>query len=143
MDMETLARTLRASGLRLTRQRRLVYELLVRSHEHLDAGKLFERVRRRAPGISLATVYRTMTLFRQMGLVKALPLGESHRHFEPASETGHHHMVCSGCGRVIEFEAPELGPVLTKLGSTGWVVGAIELCVIGTCPDCRQAEHRS
>lgn len=141
--MEQLAQALRASGLRLTRQRRLVYELLVRSHEHLDAGKLFERVRRRAPGISLATVYRTMTLFRQMGLVKALPLGEAHRHFEPVSGTGHHHMVCSGCGRVIEFDAPELGPVLAKLEGTGWAVGTVEFCVTGTCPSCRQAERRS
>jgi Fe2+ or Zn2+ uptake regulation protein len=120
----------------MTRQRRVIYESLVQAGRHVDANDLFEQVRKRYPGISLATVYRTVAVLKAVGLVKALPLGEGHQHFEPASDTVHYHLLCTACGRVMEFNPAEVAGAVAGLVESGWHIEGVEFFVKGRCPKC-------
>ena len=101
-----LRETLHTSGRRLTRQRRLVLRVLEESREHLDAERLYDLATSLDPNISLATVYRTLAILKEMGLVEEHRLGEGHAHFEATRSTPHYHFTCTACGRVNEFDVP-------------------------------------
>ncbi len=136
MSQAQLEIVLRSGGFRMTPQRRVIYESLMEAGCHVDANDLFERVRKRHPGISLATVYRTVALLKAVGLVKALPLGEAHQHFEPAGDPAHYHLVCTKCGQVMEFNPVEVAAALARLVESGWRIEAVEFFVRGICPEC-------
>ena len=141
MSEETFADTVRASGHRMTRQRRLVLTVLKESHEHLDAGAIHERARASDPNISLATVYRTLALLKEIGLVNEHRLGEGHTHYEAAQGQPHYHFTCLGCGRVIEFDAPQVAEVIRQLSDReGVEVVDVHLFLRGYCADCRKGE---
>lgn len=137
MAGEVLLESLRANGVRVTRQRRAVLQVLQESDGHLDAEAVHDRVRARDPRISLATVYRTLALLKGAGLVEEHRLGESHAHFEAAQETPHYHFTCLRCGRVIEFDAPEVTRVVRRLGEQeGIEIVETHLSLTGYCAGC-------
>ena len=131
--------TIRTHGRRLTRQRKLVLEILEGSQEHLDAADLYQQAKARDSNISLATVYRTLTLLKEAGLVQEHQLGENHAHFETTQPTPHYHFTCLKCGRVIEFEAPQVMDVARKLSeSKGMQITNMRLLFSGYCSECRE-----
>jgi Fur family ferric uptake transcriptional regulator len=103
---QRLEEGLRASGRRLTKQRRAIVQALAEGGGHLDAGALYDRVRARDPSVSLATVYRSLAVLVEIGLVREHRLGEDHSHYEMIAGTPHYHFTCLHCGRVIEFDTP-------------------------------------
>jgi Fe2+ or Zn2+ uptake regulation protein len=126
------------AGRRLTSQRRLVLDVLKRSDEHLEADAIHDRAKRRAPGLSLATVYRTLALLKEMGLVEEHRLGEGHSHYEAVQEEPHYHFTCRRCGKVIEFDTPLVAEVRRELcDREGVQVTQSHLYFIGYCPDCQ------
>jgi Fe2+ or Zn2+ uptake regulation protein len=132
-----------ASGRRLTSQRRLVLGLLEECGEHLDAETLFVRAKKRDSGISLATVYRTLAVLKEMGLVVEHRLGEEHGHYEAVREEPHYHFICLGCGRVIEFDAPLVGRIEREVSEREGVrVTDAHLRMSGYCAQC-QADRKS
>ncbi|MBN1145696.1 MAG: transcriptional repressor [Anaerolineales bacterium] len=141
MNQKTrLRQALRASGHRLTRQRQIVLEVLEGSKEHLDAGDVYERVRAMDPRIGMATVYRTLALLKTLGMVREHRLGEEHGHFETAQDGLHYHFTCAICGRVIEFESPEVMEVVQALiDREGVQVEEVHLFVSGCCARCRES----
>lgn len=129
---------IRAGGHRLTRQRRVILEILEESREHLDAETLYARARARDARISLATVYRALALLKETGLVQEHRLGEDHGHFEAMHETPHYHFTCIGCGKVIEFEAPQVLEISRKLREEhDLLLLEIHLHISGRCSSCR------
>jgi Fur family ferric uptake transcriptional regulator len=134
---ECLIEALRASGRRLTRQRQLVLEVLEESDEHLDAETLHDRAKARDPNVSLATVYRSLAVLKEVGLVKEHRLGEEHAHFEAVPDEPHYHFVCQRCGQVIEFGAPQLEQVVEELSDQqGVQVTDVHLLLSGYCAKC-------
>jgi Fe2+ or Zn2+ uptake regulation protein len=134
-----LRESLHTSGRRLTRQRRLVLQVLEESGEHLDAEGLHDQAKSLDPNISLATVYRTLAVLKEMGLVEEHRLGEGHAHFEATRSTPHYHFTCSACGRVIEFDAPQVAEVLQRLSKQkGLLVTGAHLLVTGRCARCQE-----
>lgn len=134
-----LRETLHTRGRRLTRQRRLVLKVLEESREHLDADGLYDQAKALDPNISLATVYRAVVVFKEMGLVEEHRLGEGHAHFETTQRTPHYHFTCNRCGRVIEFDAPQVAEVLRQLSmQKGLQVTGAHLLVTGWCARCRE-----
>ena len=103
---QTIADTLRERGVRLTRQRRIILELIDRTGEHLDAEQLYQLARRQDPKINRVTVYRTLKLLKDWGLIDELDLmhfnGEQH-YYETRLKQEHAHIVCLRCGKVEEF----------------------------------------
>ena len=131
--------TFRATGRRLTSQRRLILEVLREcGDEHLDAEELFVHARVRDPDVSLATVYRTLAVLKEMGLVEEHRLGEGHSHYEAVRDTPHYHFTCLDCGKVIEFDAPLVERVERELSEReGVLVSNTHLHVSGHCAQCQ------
>jgi len=139
-----LPAALRTTGHRLTRQRLLIMEVLEESNEHLDANTLFSRVHARDATISLSTVYRALSMFKEIGLVEVHQLGEEHAHFEAVQDAPHYHFICSVCGRVIEFDAPQVLEAIRDLSRrAGLKVTSSHLLLSGLCPECRLLERDS
>jgi Fur family peroxide stress response transcriptional regulator len=137
IHLERLNESIVGGQRKLTRQRRLVLEALQQSREHLDASELYQLVRIRDPKISLATVYRTLALLKEMGLVSEQRLGEEHGHFEMVPQTPHYHFTCRHCGRVIEFELPNLAEALQRMADQqGLCIQSVQLAISGLCDSC-------
>lgn len=137
-ESSPLIAALQASGHRITRQRRVVLEVLEESREHLDAEGLYQKARQRDPRISLATVYRTVAVLKQMGLVAEYSLGEDHGHFETFPERPHYHFTCLGCGQVVEFDAPQVALAIQELAEQeGLEIRAVQFSLTGYCARCR------
>lgn len=136
---DRLTEALQAGGHRLTRRRRLVMEVLEESQEHLDAEALHQRAKARDPNISLATVYRTLALLKDVGLVEEHRLGEGHAHFEAVQDVPHYHFTCLACGDVIEFDAPQVMGVVRELSDReGLQITEVHLFLSGYCARCRK-----
>lgn len=95
-------------GLRITEQRRVIARVLSESTDHPDVEKLHERATAIDPGISIATVYRTVRLFEEAGILDRHDFGDGRARYEAAPEAHHDHMIDVESGQVIEFVDPEL-----------------------------------
>lgn len=100
----------RRRGLRRSRPRETVIQVAFGSHEHFTAEDLLDRVRAADPQISRATVYRTIALLLDEGLLREIDLGKDQRHFDPnfLEKPDHAHLVCVDCGQVVEFQDTHL-----------------------------------
>ena len=132
---------LRSHGRRLTRQRRLIWDVLAAEPDrHLSAQDVTDRVRERAPAVTPSTVYRTLDVLVEAGLVLRTDLGEERVYYEPAYEHHHHHLVCERCGAVRHVHDDVLGDLRERIEATsGYVLAGREITLFGTCPDCRAA----
>lgn len=131
----------RQAGRRLTSQRCLILDILKESDEHLDAEAVHDRAKRRAPDISLATVYRTLSLLAELGFVEEHRLGEGHSHYEAVHEEPHYHFTCRRCGKVIEFDAPLISRIKREICEReGVKIMKAHLHLTGYCQECRDRE---
>ena len=95
-------------GLRITEQRRVIARVLSESQDHPDVDELHQRASAIDPGISIATVYRTVRLFEEAGILDRHDFGDGRARYEAAPEAHHDHLIDVETGRVIEFVDPEL-----------------------------------
>ena len=95
-------------GLRITEQRRVIARVLSESDDHPDVEQLHRRATAIDPGISIATVYRTVRLFEEAGILDRHDFGDGRARYEAAPEAHHDHMIDVETGKVIEFVDPEL-----------------------------------
>ncbi|MPT47278.1 MAG: transcriptional repressor [Sphingobium sp.] len=105
IDIEALCAE---KGLRITEQRRVIAKVLSESDDHPDVEKLHERAATIDPGISIATVYRTVRLFEDAGILERHDFGDGRARYEAAPEAHHDHLIDVETGNVIEFVDPEL-----------------------------------
>jgi len=105
---DTLLDRLEAKGLRMTEQRRVIAEVLDESQDHPDVEELHARATARDERISLATVYRTVKLFEEAGLLDKLEFGDGRARYEDAEREHHDHLIDMKSGEVIEFVDPEI-----------------------------------
>jgi Fur family ferric uptake transcriptional regulator len=125
-------------SIRLTRQRKLVLDILREGRGHLDADTLYRKAKDRNPKISLATVYRSLALFRESNQVHEHRLGGHHSHFEAVGASLHHHFTCLNCGRVVEFRSPQVLQAARAFGRReGLQIADVRLEVTGYCAACR------
>ena len=93
------------TGRRLTRQRVLLLDL-IRQGGHPDADELYSRAKAEQPNLSMSTVYRNLQLFAKLEIVEEHHFDNRHSCYEAKTGAEHHHLICLGCGRIIEFECP-------------------------------------
>jgi Fe2+ or Zn2+ uptake regulation protein len=134
-DMQ-LTDLLRDRGQRVTSQRVLIHRFL-RAHEgHVTAEQVLAGVSDALPGTALPTVYATLELFEELGLVRRVQTGGGTMVFDPRIEP-HHHLTCRRCGAVEDVEAPvELDKVLRRARRAGFDAEHAEVVVSGLCRDC-------
>lgn len=95
-------------GMKMTGQRRIIARVLSDSHDHPDVEELYRRSVKADPKISIATVYRTVRLFEEAGLLDKLDFGDGRARYEEASEHHHDHLIDMQSGKVFEFNDPDV-----------------------------------
>ena len=139
---KTNHRALNAPGLRVTKQRALILEIIRQGQGHLDADEVYRQAREKQPCLSLSTVYRTLRMFKKLGLVEEVHFDDAHHHYEVKLPSEHHHLVCLGCGRVIEFRYPLTRYVKRNVPEAqDFDIVDTEIRMTGYCPRCRQGKH--
>lgn len=124
---------------RNTEQRRIILRIIQQAGRHLDADDIYRLARQELPVISLSTVYRTLQLFRRMGLVEEHQFSGMRRRYESMSRTKHHHLVCLGCGQVLEFNCPSTERLKSRISKQeGFEVIDAEVRLEGYCPECKR-----
>ena len=138
-SLDNSRKALSAPGLRITNQRALILEIIHHGQGHLDADEVYRQARDRQPRISLSTVYRTLRRFKELGLIEEVHFDEAHHHYELKPLVEHHHLVCLGCGRVIEFHYPLSRYVKRNVPEAkDFELVETEIHMTGYCPQCRK-----
>jgi len=128
---------LRAKGKRITPQRRLILQIIQEHKGHLDVDEIHLRAKGRYPRLSLSTVYRTLDLLRELDLVKELGLATDRRHYEAKPREEHQHLICLGCGKVIEFQCAHCIDIHRDLADQyGFQITGSRVELLGYCPEC-------
>jgi Fe2+ or Zn2+ uptake regulation protein len=138
-DRSTMSVRLQAEGYKLTRPREAVLQVLADSGEHLSPAEVYARGKTVYPRLGLVTVYRTLEILADLGLIKRVHLDDG-CHTYAASAQGHnHHMVCTDCGAVVNFEGGEdLSALVRRLTEhTGYRIDDHWLELFGVCPTCQ------
>jgi Fur family ferric uptake transcriptional regulator len=128
-------------GLRLTRQRQILLDLIDKTGQHLDAESLYQYAREKDPKLNRVTVYRTLKLLKEGGLVDELDLmhqaGEQH-YYETRRKQEHAHVICLTCGKVEEFFGEPLQKLRRQIESHfGFQIVLARTEVGGYCPNCQ------
>jgi Fur family ferric uptake transcriptional regulator len=112
---DTIEERCEAKGLRMTEQRRVIAQVLESSNDHPDVEELYTRSIERDPRISIATVYRTVKLFEESGIIDRLEFGDGRARYEDADRDHHDHLIDMNSGEVIEFVDPEIEALQEKI----------------------------
>ena len=135
---------LRRRGHKATPQRTLILRVLEETQDHLTAEEIGRAVEAHAVGLSRSTVYRTVETLTELGIIKATRMGRSTQYeLAGADDHGHHHLVCSSCGRAVDLQMGRAAAVLTREArAAGFEVEEIDVVVSGRCAECRAAAAR-
>lgn len=144
VDREQFKSILKKNGLKVTTQRVEVLSTLAACPDkHLTAEEIYELVKTGCPEIGLATVYRTIQLLLELGLIDRINLDDGYVRYEigsleaKQSKHRHHHLICMNCGKVTSFEADLLDELETKITSTtGFLIVNHEVKLYGICKEC-------
>jgi Fe2+ or Zn2+ uptake regulation protein len=135
--------TLRKRGYKLTPQRYLILSVIQEAEEHLSVEQITERVQKRNPYVSLSTIYRTLELLRELGLVRENRLPGEQPRYEAAEGKAHHHLVCRNCRAIIHLDETLLGNLNELLQEQYHFHGlTLDLVAAGYCNACWQAMQK-
>jgi Fe2+ or Zn2+ uptake regulation protein len=134
-----LSRVLRERGQRVTPQRLAIARTVRELASHTTAETVFARVSEQMPGVSLPTVYATLDLLEEVGLLRRVPTEAGTAVFDPRTED-HHHLVCRRCGGIMDVDAPvERAELLAAARALGFEADDAQVVVRGLCANCRAA----
>jgi Fur family ferric uptake transcriptional regulator len=131
-------------GLRSTDQRRLIVETFFHADNHVSIEELLAKVRASDRRIGYATVYRTLKLLAESGVANERSFGDGLTRYELADDATHHdHLICVGCGDIVEFEEPRIEELQDKVARKhGFKLRSHKHELYGLCPKC-QSKRRS
>jgi Fur family ferric uptake transcriptional regulator len=137
-ERERFLQFLRSRGHRVTQERLALFEEIFAQHKHIDAEELLAAMKTRGLKISRATVYRNLDLLVECGMVRKQRLGQDRFFYEHVHGGQHHdHLVCTGCGRVVEFVSPGIAALQAEIcRAHGFVPTRHTLQISGLCNDC-------
>jgi Fur family transcriptional regulator, ferric uptake regulator len=142
-EKEQFLRFLRGRGQRVTGERLALFEEIFSHHGHIDAEELLATMRARGAKISRATVYRNLDLLVDSGLARKQLLGDRRFLYEHVhgGQGQHDHLVCTGCGRVVEFVSPGIAALQGEIcRAHGFVPGRHTLQISGLCNRCAERQ---
>ena len=136
-EKKSLLQILREKGYRLTPQRMMVLEAIEASHDHISAEEIHARARLQYPYINISTVYRTLELLKENGLVTETDLGGGRFLYHPTGKAQHHHLVCRKCGKVRDIDITVLDRLREQLKAQHSFDAELEhIAIFGTCDRC-------
>ena len=137
-DLELIIQRLGLRGHRVTGSRRRVLDALLAAPAHFTVDDVLQR----ADGVGRATVFRTMKLLQDLNVVCRVLMEDGRLHYRLSASGHHHHLVCRDCGRVEDFSACDVGPLIDQLvQATDYQIEGHWLEVYGRCRACRTAER--
>lgn len=139
--MKDVSAALKEKGLKITPQRLAIINMLRNTKEHPSAETIYKKLEPDFPTMSLATVYKTLEMLKNIGLVQELNVGEGSFRYD-ANVNPHPHLICLGCNRVDDLDDPDI-PLLQNLlkeinKHTDYLLTEQKLYFYGYCPDCKK-----
>ena len=125
----------RRHNLAATHQRRVIYETVMSLHGHPSPELIYEKVKRKIPSISLATIYNNIRTFLESGMLREVSMHHGSLRVEP-NDHEHHHLVCVRCRQISDLNPENLGPIRIKAKPRGFRVTRIAVDVLGICAEC-------
>ena len=142
-EQEVFLKHIQKQGLKRTAQRDLILEVFLKTEGHVSGEDLYRLVREKDPTVGQTTVYRTLRLLTEAGLAREVRFGDGRAHYEHNYKHQHHdHMICSECGKIIEFYSPELEAIQDAMAARyKFQLTEHLLRMIGICADCRREKR--
>lgn len=137
--LEALTVECRAVGAKVTPQRLAVYHAVAASKAHPGPEDVFLAVRRDIPTLSLGTVYKTLEFLERLRLLVRVANEEGARRYDARLST-HHHLVCTACGSIVDFDDPALDALAPEMPDPGFVASRVSVQVLGMCAACARSE---
>lgn len=142
--VQGLVEKLRLRSCRITPQRLAILQTLASSCCHPSVEQIFEKVKRDFPTTSIATVYKTVSLLKEMGELIEFSFGDGSNHYDGRDPSPHPHFICRSCHRIEDIEIPELAYIGRHLATCGdYRIDAYQLNCWGLCPACAAAKRES
>jgi Fur family transcriptional regulator, ferric uptake regulator len=139
-EQEVFLKHLQKAGLKRTAQRDLILDVFLRTEKHLSSEDLYRLVQEEDATVGQTTVYRTLKLLTEAGLAREVRFGDGRTHYEHNYKHQHHdHMICTECGKIIEFYSAELEALQDAMAAKYRFEPTHHLLrILGVCVDCRR-----
>jgi Fur family transcriptional regulator, ferric uptake regulator len=139
VDASEIVSAFETAGYRLTGPRRALAALIAAKARHFTADELLGESRRRRLGVTRATIFRSLDVLADIGVIERLDLPSGEHAFVACEPAHHHHVVCSSCGRTTGVADPGIEGIAEAIGrETGYRIDAHRLELFGLCPACRK-----
>ncbi len=141
-EKQVFSEHIQKAGLRNTAQRELILDIFLRTEEHLSSEDLYWLVQKEDSSVGHTTVYRTLKLLTEAGLAREVRFGDGKTYYEHHFEHDHHdHMICTECGKVIEFFSAEIEALQDEMADKfGFKPTHHSLRILGLCEDCQKRD---
>jgi Fur family peroxide stress response transcriptional regulator len=137
--LEQMVRVLKEKECRLTPQRLAILRILSKSVGHPSAEQIFEQIRADYPTTSLATIYKTLSLLKQVGEVFEVNFAGLGSHYDGNKPYPHPHLICTGCGQILDPEVEPVADISQEIArQTGYMITHQQVNFFGLCPRCQQ-----
>jgi Fur family ferric uptake transcriptional regulator len=138
-EIEVLESYIAEHKLKITKQRRVVLNVFLECKDHVSVEELYSIVSEQEPKIGLATIYRTLALLTKSGLALEMDFGDGQKRYESSFMSAHHdHMVCTECGKIIEFNHPLIEKYQEEIAiDNGFKITSHKLDLFGHCSNCQ------
>ena len=129
-----------SKGLRSTRQRDVILDVFLSTHQHISVEELYLKIKSSNPGVGHATVYRTLKLFTESGLAREILLHDGQTRYEHVIAGEHHdHLVCTNCNSIVEFEDATIEKLQEEIAARhGFQIKNHKMEIYGLCSNCRK-----
>lgn len=136
-DIQKFITKLKKNNIRMTSQRLAILEYLAIDGNHPTANEIYEALQDETPNMSVATIYNNLNFFKEAGILKELPFGDGSSRYD-LTESHHYHAMCLNCGKVVDFDYPELENAddIIEL-QTNFKVVNHDFKITGLCEDCK------
>jgi Fur family peroxide stress response transcriptional regulator len=135
-DRKSPGKQTKASEPALTRQRKVVLDVVRSGDTHPTAAEVFAAARRRLPAISFATVYNSLRYLKDAGLVREIAFGNGASRYDRETDR-HDHAICSACGRLVDFDLPgTVALIRSAARASQFKPQSVHLTLVGLCPKC-------
>jgi Fur family peroxide stress response transcriptional regulator len=142
--LQDLIKRIRQRGGRLTPQRVAILRVLAESRGHPSVEQIYERIEADFPTTSLATIYKTITLLKEMDEVLELGFADGSNRYDGHKPYPHPHLICTQCGEILDLEVPTLGEILQQVShDIGYEIVSHRLDLYGICSRCRVGDSQS
>lgn len=140
MNAISILKQLKDKGVRFTPQRQAILEFLLETQSHPTADEIYHHVKEKFPGVSLGTIYNTLNMLKEHGHLLELSYGDMSSRFD-GNPKNHYHIVCSHCGRVVDYHRPliDMNDEVTR--ESGFIITGHRMEFYGVCPECRKEEQ--